>query len=670
MPNSNGTTQKTEARDGASGPAGVLTRHWRWVLVGLFGLTLVLRAIYALEIRGTAIPELWRGRQTDMAFFVSWGRLIAEGDWLTDRALHPYFSWQRAIGTVEEWNRWYGGKSFHQAPLYPYLLACLFRFVSNSVWSAYVVQTLGSALVVVMIAGISRRVFDPLTGLLAGLITAFQGTLLFYDFVALRASLTVLLLVSAVWFLRQASSGTSVWRWLPAGVVLGLGFLLRPNAALTLVLAFPAVGILLWGQWRRIALSGALLALGFTLAIAPLVVRNRAVGVPPLGVSAVGATTFYLANAKGAPGTGWGMIDAFPKVLHETQGRFGSLARAAFASHGGVGSYLDLMLTKLTSTFHYFERNNNANLYFAEHASVLLRWFTIPTWLVLAFGLSGLVLTRRRWRDLLWVYVGALVPLLSILLVYQTARFRLPLIVMMTPFAAAALVWMVRHRRQAVGAYVFTAVACIVIRWPSMSDPPRVQQRDFAAAATVLQRIGRNEAAIEAARQGVARFDSDVRAWTRLIVTYERIGDVQKALEACREALARLPKHGELHATRARLLLKAGEVAPAMEIARRLLQVSPRYVPALVILSQGLRKQGSPDKIAESVELARRAVQIAPQRPASYRELAEALAAANRREDALHVIEIGLAKASPVDPGRAELIALRDRLEGKKQEAP
>lgn len=85
-----------------------------------------------------------------------WAQSLRGGDWLTNRELHPLHDWHLILadeffvakaankddeqGRARElWNRWYGGKQFHQEPLYPYLLGMLF-LAAPSTWEAVAIS--------------------------------------------------------------------------------------------------------------------------------------------------------------------------------------------------------------------------------------------------------------------------------------------------------------------------------------------------------------------------------------------------------------------------------------------------------------------------------------------------------------------------------------------------
>ena len=640
-----------------------LDARWRLVLLGVFALAIVVRVVYGLEIRRSPIPELWRAADTDMSFFVAWGQIVAGGDWLTDRALHPLFGWQRSIGTLADWNAWYGGKTFHQAPLYPYLLAVLFRIVGSSLWSVYILQALGSAATAVLIAAITRRCIGTTAGLLAGVMAAVYGPLVFCDFVALRASLTVLLSAMAVWLLIRAQTSERGGWWLAAGVVMGLGFLLRPNAVVMLALALLGAAVLHWGRWRELGTGCIGLIAGFAVCLTPLALRNVRVGAPPLSVSAVGASTFYIANAAGAPGTGWGITPRYPMVMRRTDGRLGPLAREAWASHDSIAGVIGLLIAKLTATAHYFERANNANPYYAERFSALLRYGGLSFWIVMPLAVTGLVLTWPERRRLIWLYVAVLVPLATIVLFYQTSRFRLPMMVGLIPLAAAGVEWMIVRRGNVAGWLLITAAMCVAVRWPADGDPPRVQARDLYVGANVLSQVGRHEQAVAEARLAVERFPEAGLARLAILDALRAAGRIDQAAEACDQAIVALPDSLPILTARAEVLLDQRKVGPAIMTYRRVLRMNARHAPAAAGLARALAVPGPQRDMRRAVLLAAQAVRLAPGDAEIHETYANVLVAGGKPDQALAALREGLDHIALTDPKRADLERLRDDLE-------
>ncbi|MBN1347580.1 MAG: glycosyltransferase family 39 protein [Phycisphaerae bacterium] len=635
------------------------------MLVAVFALAVAFRLVYAIEIGRSPIPDLWRDTETDIYFFAAWAGVIADGDWLTDQALHPYFSWQRMIAPLEQWNAWYGGKAFHQAPLYAYLLAVVFKVFGQGMWLLYALQALGSSLTALLLASIGRRLFNPIVGLLAGILTAVYGPLLFYDFVGLRASLTTLALAGAIWCLVWAwpalrePAALRPGRFLLVGAVAGLGCLLRSNATVLPVLVIAALVLFGWRERRRMVAACLALVAGFAVCLVPLVARNVVVGAPALSIEAVGPSTFYLANASGAPGTGWGMLGGFAEAMRRTDGRFGPLIGEALASYDSFTGPVGLLLAKLSATAHYFERTNNANPYYAERFSRLLRWGTVPYWVVLALAVAGLVATWSDRRSLIWLYVAVLAPLLTIVLVYQTARFRLPMLVGLIPLAAAAIECLIARRGQVVPIVVMIVVAGVFVRWPRDNDPPKVRPRDYQSGANVLVAAGRMAAGLAEAREAVNRSPDDPLSRLTLIRALARSGLRDEAIKTCEQAVRDFPDHGPLRVQKGDLYLDQGRAARAIEVYRSMLGTNAAHVPAILGLSRAMAAPGPSRNLNRAAALARRAVELAPNDGEAYEVYARSLVAAGLSAEGVDVLDRGLTHVARTDPRYGELARLR-----------
>jgi hypothetical protein len=121
--------------------------------VFVFMFALALRAIHLLQLRHAPFFRLLMG---DALSYDRWAQRIAAGDWL-------------------------GQDVFYQAPLYPYVLAVLYRIFGHDLTIVRVCQiVLGSAACGLMtLAG--ARLFGRRAGLIAGLLLALCGPAIFFD---------------------------------------------------------------------------------------------------------------------------------------------------------------------------------------------------------------------------------------------------------------------------------------------------------------------------------------------------------------------------------------------------------------------------------------------------------------------------------------------------------
>ncbi|MHB8067500.1 MAG: glycosyltransferase family 39 protein [Desulfobaccales bacterium] len=468
-----------------------LARHQRLVLAALVLASLLVRAGYFLELnRG---PGMWQYRwdQSDMNFFDTWARDLAGGDWLTDKPLHPVHQWQRLIaadyfrlypeaaGALLEqgapspvpadparllWNHWYGGKAFHQEPLYPYLVALTYKAFGPEVRWVFGWQMLlgvGSNLLIYLIA---RRRFGLVAAAVAGALAVLCGPLLFYELSLLRETLITFMWLGLV-CLTDLALARGDWRWWGlTGLGCGLGVLLK----ITFFPFFLGVLVILVLHYRAaprvLVRTAAALAGGLVICLLPVLARNLAVGVPALTLQSVAAITFINANAAGfSPGEGFFVSKHAAAIMAHTDGAFSPAVIETVKTHANLWSLLKMLGAKFAAVWHWYEVPNNQNFYYFRLHSRILRDLPV-TFLILApLSLVGLALAAGG-RIPCWpLYLAVAVNLGFLLLADVFSRLRIPLVALLIPFAALTTVRLLDWLRTGRAARAAAAMAALVL---------------------------------------------------------------------------------------------------------------------------------------------------------------------------------------------------------------
>jgi hypothetical protein len=289
------------------------------VLAAVFAAGLLVRLLYAYEIRDLPTQhEL----VMDAQHYDALARGILDGGW---RPREP----------------------FHQAPLYPYLLAAVYALSGRSLAAMRLVQAVLGALTAVLAAVAAARLYDTrgrrgqrgqeergqeqrgqeergaqkrrlAAAAIAGGLAALYAPAVFYTPLLLK-TVPALFLESAalVLLLPPRGSRLSAGRGLAGGLVLGAAALLLEN--LLLLVPAAALFVLLAGRRHasypegprggsRSAMAASVapalaLAAGAALALAPAALLNHAVGGGFLLTSSQGGMNFYIGNSRGANGT-------------------------------------------------------------------------------------------------------------------------------------------------------------------------------------------------------------------------------------------------------------------------------------------------------------------------------------------------------------------------------
>lgn len=239
---------------------------------GVFALALLVRLIYLAQLRGTPLADLL----------------------LIDSDTYDRFARQILAGT-------FGGENVYAVNvLYPWFVAAVYALGKGSLFLVFHVQAVLDSLACAGAAWIGARHFGAAAGLLAGILLALCGPLVFYTGALLTPTLVSALGVALLAALTAWQAHPQL-RWaILAGSLLGLAALARGNNVLFLPLALP--GFLLTGGTRRAGLAAWLVfAVCALVPLALVTARNLAITGHAVPVAANYAA-FYVGHNAGANG--------------------------------------------------------------------------------------------------------------------------------------------------------------------------------------------------------------------------------------------------------------------------------------------------------------------------------------------------------------------------------
>jgi 4-amino-4-deoxy-L-arabinose transferase-like glycosyltransferase len=498
----------------------------------LLAVMAALRALYLLEFGEHA------NKSGDAEFFLALARRIAGGDVLLR------------------------GESLVFSPLYFYFLGAVFAVVGEShrwVLALQFALGIGSALLVHRLA---REIFGPLSALLTLALCAFYGLVLVYEGQLMDASFSVLLPSAFLFLFHRAGRSRRATAWFPAGVVLGLFFLTRPNGLIFLPLA--AAWVFLRAKesvpaGRRAVATAALIG-GTALAVLPVTLRNRAVTGEPVLLTSHGGINFYVGNNEHATGfftppPGMPPLPGvfnreIPRSVAEREtGRTGMsdsevssywFGRGFSFIRGNPAAFVRLTLRKTRALFNAREIPINVDFEFLREISSTLRIAFVPYGVVLPLGLIGMALPRGRRRENLFLHLYFASYALSVVLFFVTARYRLPLVPVLlvhAGFALRTLLARVGEPRAAAAPAVALAALLVVVNADlGVRFDPAILAH---GRGYTLQTMGRED-------EAVAYYEEALRLNPRLVLTHlhlARIHAFRGAFDAANrhyEAAARL----------------------------------------------------------------------------------------------------------------------------------
>ncbi len=433
---------------------GCLIFSWVAIRVFMFG-----------TVANGPLYHMYKWQASDNCFFDEWARALANGDWLNRQPIHPYHDWHQEFAATyfkqhpeklkqilessphrdstfiagkALWNEWYGGNTYHQEPLYPYLLAVFYFLTGNGVWWMMVLQSLLGIVSGVLLWLIARRHFDDTIALLTGLLYLFCGVILFQEALILRSSLSVFFTLLTIWTFDRALEKRTGFAFLISGLTIGAAYTLQSVFLIFLL------GVLLICFWRArkmprvFARSAAYTLVGFFLIYSPVIVRNSLVGAPVFSISGVGPVTFVAANVYDTKTiSNWAPEAAkCAEIMGETGGRFWPVVVSAIKTHPSAGSYLHLLWSKAQRIIDGLEWPNNENYYFYKELVPALRIAFLNFYWIAWIGTAGLIFSIYYGKKLDTLYLAILLQVSILLGFYVLGRFRTPLVALMLPFAA------------------------------------------------------------------------------------------------------------------------------------------------------------------------------------------------------------------------------------------
>jgi hypothetical protein len=397
--------------------------------------------------------------------------------------------------------------SYYKAPLYHYFLAGVYAVVGPESIRARFVQCLLVSLCPVLTALVARRLFGSAAGLIAGLWAAVFWTFVHYATELLDAGMACLLYMLLAWILVAWDDRRWI-KWLAAGAVLGLGAITRPNilpfapvlAILVLLLSLrkvpgPSGGHGTSGRsgpdaagragWRRGGVRALALSLGCCAAVLPVTLRNRIVGGEWVLIGAYGGLNIHVANnpcsdskngpllvdeSRFLPQTTWDANEPWARCCLNYKNAYrlteATLGRrptpGEFSSHlSHLGWqyirenprwFAGQVMRRFCWLFNAYEFPSNKDHYQFRQFSrelMVLSHFHYGWMAPLALLGLGLALARPSLRTaglacLVAMWASLALPALMFII---NARFRVPMVNLMVPFASFAVVEIVRVAR-------------------------------------------------------------------------------------------------------------------------------------------------------------------------------------------------------------------------------
>ena len=557
--------------------------------------------------------------------------------------------------------------AFWQPPLYQYFLGGIYFLFGPHILAAKIIQALIGATSCLLTYLIGKRLFSRSVGVIAGLVMAFYGPMVFFAGQLLSTGLEVFLDLLALRLFLAATDKPRASRWFAFGLVTGAAAVARPTI---LVLLAEAVVVLIIIAIRRKSLRAwaagtASLVLGAAIAIAPATACNYLVERRPVLICTNGGINLFIGNNPRAeetiairPGMDWknlldmGWTTGAPTRI-ELDRYFLGEAKSFFLNQPGAAARN--LLRKARLFWNSYETPRNVDIYVFRNYSKLLSilvWrsgsFSFPFGILAPLAFLGIISGCKGYRGRVLLVVFVLLYSASVIAFFNAARYRLPLVPVLAVFAAAGVVWLSRqvrtrrYLRAAAAALSCIAVGILVnmpVRAPSQGINFHAELYNFLAMRDL--HTHNDPAAAEEDFRRSLRIDPDYA------VVHGRLGSVlaeqgkpEEAIGECRRAVQLDPGLYEPCYTLANLLAGRGLGEEAMECYQRTIELKPDHAEAYNNLAGILVKQG---RTKEAMEYFRRSLFLKPDAPEGvYFNLVVLLKKEGSFEEAARVLRAGI----------------------------
>ena len=540
---------------------------------GIFALALVVRLVYLWESSSSpsfTIPVLDAGTYDGLA------RTLAAGKRLS-------------------------GGLFWQPIFYPYFLSVVYWLSNGSIMFGKVVQIFLGSLTCLLTYHLGKRVFNQGAGIIAGLVTSLYGPLVFFDGELLATCWASFWAVSLILLFLTGPSRRSGWFFFALGICGGLSIITRPTFVPFFIAALVWLSIRFYRGSRAVREVRGKLAfvlLGFLFVAVPVGLRNIRLsghfGMLPSsgGLNLyIGNNPDYVQTMAARPGWPWQEIVDMPE-RNGVSGDIWAQQKFFLRKVRGyiVGEPLSFVKGLAYKTLQFLssrEIPRNVDVYLFGKWSRLLRFLTFK---FSGFGFPFGILLPLTVLGLLWCWRRIPGPVLlflifyplSVILVFPSARYRVPVIPVMSVLAAGGVLEVLSsiRKRNFGGIFFIFVILLLLILLSSVPGPFPAEKANYEAelyyaAAGSLKRRNRADESVAYYRKALELEAGYTEAHYNLGNTYAFLGKVDQAIGCFREALEQKPESEMIHGNLAFWLVRQGRLAEAVEHYKEALRIKP-----------------------------------------------------------------------------------------------
>ncbi|MHC4500178.1 MAG: tetratricopeptide repeat protein, partial [Planctomycetota bacterium] len=553
---------------------------------------------------------------------------------------------------------------FWQQFFYPFFLSVVYSVSNSSIVFAKIVQILLGSVTCVLTYQLGKRIFGRTVGVLAGVMAAVYGPLIFFDGELLSAGWASFWAAAIILLLLKTAEKKSLPLCLALGVCGALSVLTRPNFIPFLFAACVWLAFV-WIRGRvgikKLALGLVVLIGGFLAVTVPVAAKNYQVTGRFSFLPGTGGLNAYIGNNPDfeatalRPGLEWKKVVELPlrqgfKTPAERQSFF--YARTFEYIREQPMDFVKGLGRKGLELVSSREMPGHLDVYMFRRWSPVL---SVLVWKVKRFGFPFCVLLPLALLGLSLDWRKVPVPLLlflvfycaSVILTHVETRYRMPVVVPLCILAGAGSVRIAELARAkrwlhlVAGGVLCAAVGFLCsVAGPFYSEEHVDYETElrYVLGGSLTQR-GRIPEAIESYREAI-KLKPDYRdAHQNLGLLLVEQKEPEEAVEHYNKALAIFPEDGGMHEGLGLALLEQGNIDDAVEKYEKALEIDPNRASAHDNLGRALVGL---NRVPEAHRHLSRGLELNPDDAMTHNNMGGLLAISGQMEEAIKHFEMSL----------------------------
>lgn len=587
--------------------------------------------------------------------------------------------------------------------LYPFFLALIYLVAGHSLVVVLIVQAVMDSASCLLIYYIAATQVNRHVGILAALIYSCYGISIFYTGILLAPTVVIFLTLSCIALTIAAGVKRKMALFFCSGISFGVAALARSN--LLFFIPFLALWLVSAGrkQWgRQFAFRGLFVFMaGCFLVLTLISMRNYAIA-REFSPFLLGGINFYIGNNPQATGsfmTPHGVstspIEEIKSSVRYAERELGKKLTSSQASRywffrglsflkKNPADAFSLYVKKLSLFWGKKEIPVDIDYSLSRTLVPLLRLPFLSFGMIAPLALLGIFLSSVERRHLL-IMLFVCSYMISVVIFFVTARYRLPVVPVLIIFSAYGIyrcAEMIRGREIkklsitgivlivcAVGVNKgsdrpspiaasrhFNNLGSVYLKQEQLNEAFAAVQKalaldpDYESARCNLGNVylkqGLPEESIEAYTAVINSNPLHAEAYTLLGTAYVRKGRLEEAVAAHKKALSIRPDFAEAHANLGFSSVQQGNIDQAIPAFERALEINPTLVEVQNNLGSAYLKKG---RLDDAISRYRKALVLNPDYTRGYANLGFALHKKGELDNAIAAYK----RALVLDPGQA-----------------